>query len=83
MLPASWTFKTIEKRIRSLNAENFEVFRSKGFKVAGCQTLKMIDCASGIEPGPNAIAHNLGGMAEAADFFLRTPTLTASNFEAL
>ena len=32
---------------------------------------------------PNAIAHNLGGMAEAADFFLRTQTLTASNFAAL
>ena len=29
------------------------------------------------------LAHNLGGMAEAADFFLRTPTLKASNFAAL
>ena len=28
-------------------------------------------------------AHNLGGMAEAADFFLRTQTLTASYFDAL
>ena len=37
----------------------------------------------GIEPGPNAIAHNSGGMAEVADFFLRTPTLVASNFTAL
>ena len=37
----------------------------------------------GIEPRPNVIAHNSGGMAEAADFFLRTPTLTASNFAAL
>ena len=37
----------------------------------------------GIEPRPNAIAHNSSGMAEAADFFLRTPTLTASNFTAL
>ena len=37
----------------------------------------------GFEPRPNAIAHNSGGMAEAADFFLRTPTLTASNFAAL
>ena len=36
-----------------------------------------------LEPGPNALAHTLGGMAEAADFFLRTPTLTASNFAAL
>ena len=28
-------------------------------------------------------AHKLAGMAEAADFFLRTPTLTPSNFAAL
>ena len=34
----------------------------------------------GIEPGPNAIAHNLGGMDEAADFFLRTPTLKAKGW---
>ena len=37
----------------------------------------------GLEPGLNSIAHNSAGMAEAADFFLRTPTLTASNFAAL
>ena len=37
----------------------------------------------GFEPRPNAIADNSGGMAEAADFFLRTPTLKASNFAAL
>ena len=36
-----------------------------------------------LEPGPNAVAHNLGAMAKAADFFLRTPTLTASSFAAL
>ena len=39
--------------------------------------------APGIEPGPNAIAHNMGGMAEAADFFLRIPTLTASNLSCV
>ena len=32
---------------------------------------------------PNVLAHTLGGMAEAADFFLKTPKLTASNFAAL
>ena len=37
----------------------------------------------GIEPGLNALAHRLGGMAEVADFFLRTPTLKASKFAAL
>ena len=56
---------------------------SKGLKVVGCQTLKMNDCASGIEPGHNALAHKLAGMAKAADFFLRPPNLTASNFKAL
>ena len=29
------------------------------------------------------LAHSLAVMAEAADFFLRTPTLTAINFAAL
>ena len=36
-----------------------------------------------LEPGPNVLAHTLAGMAEAADFFLRPLTLTASSFEAL
>ena len=37
----------------------------------------------GIEPGPDVLlAHNLAVMAE-ADFFLRPPTLIASNFAAL
>ena len=36
-----------------------------------------------LESGPIALAHDLGRMAEVADFFLRTPNLTASNFEAL
>jgi len=30
-----------------------------------------------LEPGPIALVHNSAGMAEATDFFLRTPTLTA------
>ena len=36
-----------------------------------------------LEPRLNALAHTSAGMAEAADFFLRTLTLTASNFAAL
>ena len=36
-----------------------------------------------LQPGPNALAHTLAGMAKAADFFLRPPTLTANNFAAL
>ena len=36
-----------------------------------------------LEPWPNAIVHTLAGMTEAAEFFMRTPTLTASEIEAL
>ena len=36
-----------------------------------------------LETGPNVLAHTLGGMAEAADFFFGAPTLTASNFAVL
>ena len=36
-----------------------------------------------IEPRPNVLAHKSAGMAKAADFVLRTPTLTARNFAAL
>ena len=37
----------------------------------------------GIKPGLIALAHKSGGMDKAADFFVRTPTLIASNFTAL
>ena len=79
MLPASWAFDTIEKGIRYLNAENL---RSLGQRASKLPVVKLWNNSSlrGIQPGPNAIAHALAGMAEAADFFLRTPTLTASNF---
>ena len=36
-----------------------------------------------LESGPHALAHTLAVMAKAADFFLSSPTLIASNFEAL
>ena len=36
-----------------------------------------------VEPGLKALAHTSAGMAKAEDFFLRSPTLTASNFDAL
>ena len=36
-----------------------------------------------LEPGPHTLAHILAVMAEAVDFFLKPPTLTASNFEAI
>ena len=36
-----------------------------------------------VESGPNMLAHTLAVKAKVADFFLRPPTLTASNIEAL
>ena len=36
-----------------------------------------------LESWPNTIAHNSAEMAAAANFFLRLPTLTAGNFEAI
>ena len=50
---------------------------SRGCKVAGHQTLRMI------RPWPNVLAQNLASMTEVADFFMRTLILTASSFEAL
>ena len=55
----------------------------KGLQSCRLSNFENDSTAPGFEPGPNAIAHALAGMAEAADFFLRTPTLTASNFAAL
>ena len=36
-----------------------------------------------LQSWPNALAHSATVKAETADFFLKPPTLTASNFEAL
>ena len=64
------------------------MLKNMSLQVKGLQSCQLSNFENdsilpGIEPGQNAIAHNSGGMAEAADFFLRTPTLTASNFAAL
>ena len=37
---------------------------------------------SGLEPGLIALAQTLAEMAKVADFFLKTPTFTASSFAA-
>ena len=82
MLPDSWTLGTVEKGVRSFNAENLGFV---GERAAFYWPLNFENDWSwpGIEPRLNAIAHNLGGMAKAADFFLRTPTLASNNFAAL
>ena len=82
------------KRFRCLNAENLGSVGQRAAKLLAVKVggLKKKSASRprpqsasllGFEPGPNGIAHALAGMAEAADFFLRTPTLTASNFAAL
>ena len=67
---------------------DIQVLKYFGLLVKGLQSYQLSNfendsTPSQLEPGPIAIAHNLGGMAEAADFLLRTPKLTASNFAVL
>ena len=81
MLPASWTFDTNEKRHRSLNAENLRSIGQRASKMLAVKLWKWFDCAW--NRTQCAIAHNMDGMAEVADLFLRTPTLKACNFAAL
>ena len=70
------------KKVKMFQCWKFLVWRSKGFKVASCQTLRII-CPQVGSTRPNALAHTSAGMAKAADFFLRIPNLKASNFVAL
>ena len=55
----------------------------KGLQSCGLSNFENDLTLGVLESGLNALAHTLTGMAEAADFFLGTPTLTASNFAAL
>ena len=66
----------------SLNAKNLGYVGQNTSKLLAVKLWKWFNFALD-QTRPNAIANNLGGMAEAADFFLRTPTLKARNFAAL
>ena len=79
MLSASWTFDTIEKNFRSSNAENLESVDQRAYRLSNFENNLTLGW---LIPGLNALAHTLAGMAKAADFPLRTQTLTASNFVA-
>ena len=79
---------SIGQRAAKLLAAKFGVHKKKSAALAIPPELCAIAFGPGSIPGKlktrlNALAHNLAGMAEAADFFLRTPTLAASNFAAL
>ena len=79
MLLASWTFDTVSKGFRSFNAENLG---SVGQRAAKLQAIKVWEW---FDPGRSRIRADRfeWGRGRMADFFLRPPTLTDSNFAAL
>ena len=48
----------------------------KGLHICWLSNFENYPTLGGLKPGPNALAHTLAGMVKAADFFLRTPSLT-------
>ena len=79
MLPASWAFDTIEKWIRTLNAKNLG---SAGQRAAKLLAIKLWEWFKFAQDWIRADWFEWG-RGQAADFFLRPPTLTAGNFEAI
>ena len=79
MLLASWNFDTVLKRFRSFNAKNLG---SVGQRAAKLPAIKLWEW---FYPARTKIRADWFecGRGCVADFFLRPPTLTASNFEAL
>jgi len=79
LLLASWTFYSFLKEFRSFNAENLG---SLGQRAAKWPAIKLWEW---FDPGTTRIRADWfeSGRGQMADFFLRPPTLTASNFDAL
>ena len=79
LLLASWTFYSFLKGFRSFNAENLG---SVGQRAAKWLAIKLWEW---FDPGTTRIWADWfkSGRGQMADFFLRPPNLTASNFEAL
>ena len=82
MLLAYWTFDTVLK-IKDLLLLKIWDLLVKGLQSYWLSNFENDSTQGVLKPGPNTLAHTLGGMAKAADFFLRTPILTAINFAAL
>ena len=76
---ASWTSYIVLKGFRSFNAENLG---SVGQRAAKLQAIKLWEWLNR-DRGPNPSRLADWGRGRLADFFLRPPTLTASNFAAL
>ena len=79
MLLAFWSFDTVEKRIRSCNAENL---KSVGQRAAKLPAIKLWEWLEQARHRTWADCF-VWGRGRLVDFFLRPPTLTASNFAAL
>ena len=79
MLLASWAFYTILKGFRSFNAENMG---SVGQRAANLPAFKVWEW---FDPGPPRTRADWFecGQGRMADFFVRPPTLTTGNFEAI
>ena len=79
MLLVSWTFDTIEKGFRWFNAENLVSVNQRASKLLSVKLWERFD------PGRSRTRADWfeSGQGQMADFFLRPPTLTASNFDAL
>ena len=79
ILLAFWTFDTVLKRFRSFNIENLGFVGQRAAKLPAIKLWKWFN------PAQSWIRADWfeWGRGWAADFFLRPPTLTASNFEAL
>ena len=79
MLLATWFFVWIFKRFRSFVAENLESVGQRAAKLPAIKLWEWLDRDR--ESNPGRLAD--WGRGRLADFFLRPPTLTASNFAAL
>ena len=79
MLPASWNFDTLYNGFRSFNNRNMG---SGGQRAAKLLAIKLWEW---FDPGTTRIRADWfdQGRGRVADFFMRPPTLTASNFAAL
>ena len=79
MLLVSWAFDTILKRFRSFNAEKLESEGQRALKLSAIKLWEWFD------PGRTRFRAQWfkWGRGRPADFFLRPPTLTASNVAAL
>ena len=81
-MPPSWTFHILWKCFRSFITRNVGSVGQRAAELPDIKLFEWFDPGE-LEPRPNALAHISAGMAKVADFFFKTPTLTASNFAAL